>query len=1359
MADSELKLEGSLTVEDMDSIINPPNKSVGAPDRRKGLGIDPYTNPLNKYTPSEIQQALPLSDNPTVSEMDDVIEGNKLPVGHPDNPITDYQKYLEMKLNRGQDMYPLAGLGAKVLTGMSEEDYNKARKELDKPSRDAAITDFEAGMQKTLPLGYLNPGRFMGELTEYMPMLGGSWAASTAGAATGAGAGALKGAIVGSAVPGPGTAAGAGVGALTEATIGRSTAAYSHMFYLTYGTTLADHLRDGIPYEDAKKSALASALAMAQLEVIGIGAATKTLQGFAKVGVGNPAKFYKNAMKQFTESLKTDEVKTALAKQMANMLQGVDKKLLKELVGNVALGATFQGGVQLAQDLINNGIKMLTAYAKNVDIDYAHWGEQMRDDVFRAATFGFASGGLGHGLSAAKKRLTFNQILSRAAKLAEKKLQDSQAKHAEAEMKRRMEEANIIDVEEVVQNNTPSSSGEITQRKETPAHVEQKPAVIPEVVEVFEKQHATYDALSKDLATMPGKPTYEATISKFVKAMDFDTPKALAGEEIKQTLFRRLENARRSGGLLKYMFDWNTAVITLLQRNKKDAVVNEMVKELRMIDAIEDTLALTRKAREHAEKVITDTAFGGDANKYTDYVYKAKTTWHTINYKDQDGVHQSARLTTGEVLQLLGYMRDPDARPALVNKNKITFSYPDKWGTDLEHVPYEMAVKAYQKAKLSHTDLNAYLEKTGDAPNQINTRNMLKDVKTQGGHLTKGDWAEITKPPENLNSTEHALKQAVGPLGERVVDALGKVYAGQFGELAKAFKAEYGVDLKAAKNYYGFLWRDVSSTASPEEVFMEMMFDRAKLKPKQVESRTNNDVRLRVSDAFQNMESYFETTRSFMGKRVQAHKLRTVFGNAEVRNIIEERFGNKYMQVLDSHIEDFIHGDVRLNSATDQFYGKLAKNFYPVYLSGTDQMLKQLTATILPLSQGVNIFEYQEYITDFWHNPGEAFKYMHDNSELVRQRGDLLNRELREAKLQVRERGLFKGKLIDKHSSLQDLALSGLRTGDVLSFVQAAYIMARKKQSQGMTPKAAAKEGGKLANDFMGSGTIDALGAFNRRKGLERLASLATAPANALVAQLIRKVQRIKPTKEGVRNAAGFGVAVTTILASEMLFNTIGKSMQITLNSKDPEEVAKLQDQLATRAVTSGVFSAAGGMSIVNYLSGPMGTIIKNWAFDSNSRVYKPELTGFSMLDDAVQTMKNAQVVATDLMAIGEDEQFIKDKYTGAEREKRLKLLEEDRRAVLLSKPALTMLQTALETYDMTAPKSWGGGIGISKLVPALRKLDEKVSLEDARNEAIDLIQSLNDTYEIKQSDIHDIPNDDAPDDSESSLRGYVRYP
>jgi hypothetical protein len=62
---------------------------------------------------------------------------------------------------------------------------------------------------------------------------------------------------------------------------------------------------------------------------------------------------------------------------------------------------------------------------------------------------------------------------------------------------------------------------------------------------------------------------------------------------------------------------------------------------------------------------------------------------------------------------------------------------------------------------------------------------------------------------------------------------------------------------------------------------------------------------------------------------------------------------------------------------------------------------------------------------------------MHDNSELVRQRGDLLNRELREAKLQVRERGLFKGKLIDKHSSLQDLALSGLRTGDVLSFAGA----------------------------------------------------------------------------------------------------------------------------------------------------------------------------------------------------------------------------------------------------------------------------------------------------------------------------------
>lgn len=1347
MADSELKLEGALTIDEIDSIITPTQKTPGAPDRRKGLGVDPYTNPLNKYTPTEIMQALPLSDEPTLQEIDDVVNDKKLPIGHPDNPITDYQKYLEMKLNRGQDMYPLAGLGAKVLTGMSEEDYNKARKELDKPSRDAAITDFEAGMQKTLPLGYLNPGRFMGELTEYMPMLGGSWAASTAGAATGAGAGALKGAIVGSAVPGPGTAAGAGVGALTEATIGRSTAAYSHMFYLTYGTTLADHLRDGIPYEDAKKSALASALAMAQLEVIGIGAATKTLQGFAKVGVGNPAKFYKNAMKQFTESLKTDEVKTALAKQMANMLRDVDKKLLKELVGNAAHGAWTQARIQLAQDLINNGIKMLTAYVKNVDIDYAHWGEQMRDDVFRAATFGFASGGLGHGLSAAKKRLTFNQILSRAAKLAEKKLQDSQAKHAEAEMKRRMEEANIIDVEEV----TPGTALQVEPNSKKPKLVSEAnegtkvTPFEPEIIGIFEQKYLNQDDFVKAIDKMTNKPTYEATISKFVKAMDFDTPKALAGEEIKQTLFRRLENARRSGGLLKYMFDWNTAVITLLQRNKKDAVVNEMVKELRMIDAIEDTLALTRKAREHAEKVITDTAFGGDANKYTDYVYKAKTTWHTINYKDQDGVHQSARLTTGEVLQLLGYMRDPDARPALVNKNKITFSYPDKWGTDLEHVPYEMAVKAYQKAKLSHTDLNAYLEKTGDAPNQINTRNMLKDVKTQGGHLTKGDWAEITKPPENLNSTEHALKQAVGPLGERVVDALGKVYAGQFGELAKDFKAEYGVDLKAAKNYYGFLWRDVSSTASPEEVFMEMMFDRAKLKPKQVESRTNNDVRLRVSDAFQNMESYFETTRSFMGKRVQAHKLRTVFGDAEVRNIIEERFGNKYMQVLDSHIEDFIHGDVRLNSATDQFYGKLAKNFYPVYLSGTDQMLKQLMASILPLSQGVNIFEYQEYLTDYHSNIGENFKLMYDNSELVRQRGNLLNRELREAKLQVRERGLFKGKLIDKHTSLQELALSGLTVGDQLAFGEAAYIMARHLQSKGMELKAAAKEGGKLANDFMGSGTIDALGAFNRRKGLERLASLATAPANALIAQLIRKVQRIKPTKEGVRNAAGFGVAVTTILASEMLFNTIGKAMQITLNSKDPEEVAKLQDQLATRAVTSGVFSAAGGMSIVNYLSGPMGTIIKNWAFDSNSRVYKPELTGFSMLDDAVQTMKNAQVVATDLMAIGEDEQFIKDKYTGAEREKRLKLLEEDRRAVLLSKPALTMLQTALETYDMTAPKSWGGGIGISKLVPALRKLDEKVSLGDAGNEAIDLIQSLNDTYEVKQSDIHDIPNEDVP--------------
>lgn len=320
---------------------------------------------------------------------------------------------------------------------------------------------------------------------------------------------------------------------------------------------------------------------------------------------------------------------------------------------------------------------------------------------------------------------------------------------------------------------------------------------------------------------------------------------------------------------------------------------------------------------------------------------------------------------------------------------------------------------------------------------------------------------------QGLNWGEDAQKRVFDLLSEKD-KALAENMLGFYREYYKGvnevFQREYGVDLPFNENYSP-VSRNVE-TSIPENVMLaQEMKSYATAKNNSLKSRNQNNIGLKPKDAFQNMVTHINMMEHYKAWSETMYEARRVFGDKEVRQIIEDYHGRKYLREVDSFLNDFARDGVdraKIVPIVDQLRANTSKAILGLNPTVAVKQLTGLSNYLIEIPVG----DFFTGIGSFWTSPLTKAKFLQENSAVLRERfGDGYERDIKQALATD-----YAKKLSNKNNKLSESLFVFLRQADKFTVLQgswAAYRSGyREAIKQGKTSAEAKAFGIKNAEDI-----------------------------------------------------------------------------------------------------------------------------------------------------------------------------------------------------------------------------------------------------------------------------------------------------
>jgi hypothetical protein len=322
-------------------------------------------------------------------------------------------------------------------------------------------------------------------------------------------------------------------------------------------------------------------------------------------------------------------------------------------------------------------------------------------------------------------------------------------------------------------------------------------------------------------------------------------------------------------------------------------------------------------------------------------------------------------------------------------------------------------------------------------------------------------WMELKDPTledtftEGMGYTEEMIQAIKGILtpqdlkfADAQIDFYGKYYEG----INKVYRELFGINLPR-NELYSPIRRE--GFAKGEDIgFGEMLQEihlRASVTSGSLKSRVKNLRTISLQGDIFTLERHIAEMEHFKAWAEKIRTLRAIFNNEEVRQAIKVYHSPKMLGMVDNFLSDFTRGGVELGQsmeAIDRLRGRFARSALAVK---PNILIKQLTSFIA-YSEAIPVTDFVIGVADFWKAPIENYRFLKQNSILLKHRGQTMERDIKTAMKSD------KFNTWRKNQNFLNSLMLNVQIGDQGAIVIGGHALYRYYRNQGLSQEEAIKK-------------------------------------------------------------------------------------------------------------------------------------------------------------------------------------------------------------------------------------------------------------------------------------------------------------
>lgn len=242
-------------------------------------------------------------------------------------------------------------------------------------------------------------------------------------------------------------------------------------------------------------------------------------------------------------------------------------------------------------------------------------------------------------------------------------------------------------------------------------------------------------------------------------------------------------------------------------------------------------------------------------------------------------------------------------------------------------------------------------------------------------------------------STEQMIEEFLTPEDISLIDLEFKFYKDYRKRENAFYRDKYGIDMPD-NPYYSPIARELDGGDRVEDWQKRSSYQKS-MTPGNFRSRKNNKNKIRLQSDIEVMQNHIAETEHFMALDSFVTDAKTVFGNAEIRDIVRDKYGDSFLRIVDQHLNDIMADGIESIRPEMGVFSKIRNAFTGAALGARAKIfLTQLTA-IGVFSDAVPGPAFVKGLTDFFLHPVEATNTLSE-SYLLKDRQNSINMEIKD---------------------------------------------------------------------------------------------------------------------------------------------------------------------------------------------------------------------------------------------------------------------------------------------------------------------------------------------------------------------------
>jgi len=440
---------------------------------------------------------------------------------------------------------------------------------------------------------------------------------------------------------------------------------------------------------------------------------------------------------------------------------------------------------------------------------------------------------------------------------------------------------------------------------------------------------------------------------------------------------------------------------------------------------------------------------------------------------------------------------------------------------------------------------------------------------------------------EMMNSITNMLSSKDKQFGDAILD----FYAEYRPSINEIYETMNGTSLGDIDNYSPIMREGFEDNQTGTSEFLREVPYRASINTKSSKQRVKNILPIAKQSVFASLEKHIVEAEHYKAWAEKLRDIKSVLQSSKVKTAITVNHGKAMNGIVNNFLEDFTRGGADMSSRLnwlDKFRGQYTR---AVLSLKTSIGIKQLTSQIA-YANYIPVKEYVAGTVAFWKNPIKNAKFLKQNSILLRERGQNIERDIKAA-MKSNEAANFM-----KNPSFINKLMLNVKLGDQGAIVMGGWSVYRYYKNKHYSEERAIKEFEKATNPTQQSADLAEQSKMQRGGPFAKLFTMFQSSPNQYFRQEMAAVR-------GLLSGRGSKVQhAKTIMIFHFLIPML---FQFATDGFKWEP---------TKQLRAGVLGAYNGIFIV----GDMLESVLDKLF--GNKVYPNEVPIYGIVDDIIKFMK-----------------------------------------------------------------------------------------------------------------------------------------